>query len=234
MYVTKLIRRYLNKKAMKKKGKDIEMIDISEEEKKAFAEKFKGIELFKHLNDDAICWVVFIFYLSWMQENENEKLWEDFKEEITYKSRFFPKSEFLKKVDNVADYASAELCKGTVLYRAREYTNKDFAKNKELITFCQKLNEFFPQLKLQPEFNVSESAVNLIILGLAGDTNRKEELQQKVMEIVAEERPFWGFKESDCDAPPKEYAKTGRANSVGISFLYAALDKKTAITEMRP
>ena len=103
-----------------------------------------------------------------------------------------------------------------------------------MITFCQKLNEFFPQLKLQPEFNVSESAVNLIILGLAGDTNRKEELQQKVMEIVAEERPFWGFKESDCDAPPKEYAKTGRANSVGISFLYAALDKKTAITEMRP
>ena len=82
MYVTKLIRRYLNKKAMKKKGKDIEMIDISEEEKKAFAEKFKGIELFKHLNDDAICWVVFIFYLSWMQENENEKLWEDFKEEM--------------------------------------------------------------------------------------------------------------------------------------------------------
>lgn len=169
-----------------------------------------------------------------MQENENEKLWKDFKEDIKHKSRFFPKSDFLKKVDNVSDFASVELCKGTVLYRAREYTESDYFQNKETIAFYQKLNDFFPNLKLQLEDIGSESAINLILLALAGDTKRIDELYQKVKEIADEEKPFWGFKEGDCDAPPKVYAKAGRANSVGISFLYAATDKKTAIMEMRP
>lgn len=80
----------------------------------------------------------------------------------------------------------------------------------------------------------SESAMNLVYLAFVGDSNRMEELRQKVMEIVAEEKPFWGFDAKNCDAPPKEHAKAGRANSIGISFLYAATDKKTAIMEMRP
>ena len=94
----------------------------------------------------------------WIQENENERLWKDFKEDIKYKSRFFPKSELLKKVDNVSDYASLELSKGTLLYRAREYTEAYFFKNREVIAFYQKLNEFFPHLKLQLEDIGSESS----------------------------------------------------------------------------
>lgn len=219
---------------MKKEDKDAGTVEWSEKDKKAFAEKFKDVELFKNLDDDGICSAVLILYLVWMQENENENLWKDFTESIKYKSRFFPKSDFLEKVDNVSDYASVELCKGTVLYRAREYTESDFFKNKEAIAFYQKLNEFFPHLKLQLEDIGSESAMNLILLAIAGDTKRMDELCQRIKEIADEEKPFWGFKESDCDAPPKAYAKAGRANSVGISFLYATTDKKTAIMEMRP
>ena len=219
---------------MKTERSDIGEIDLSEEDKKVIAERFRGIELFNNLNDEDVCWAVFILYLVWMQENENERLWKKFEEEIKYKSRFFPESKMLKKVDSISDYASVELCKGTVLYRASEYTNSDLIKNEEVTTIYQKLNEFLPHLKLQLEDMESESVMNLISLILTGDTNRVKELQREVMEIVNEYKPFWGFDEKGSDAPPKEFAKAGRANSAGISFLYAASDKKTAIMEMRP
>lgn len=219
---------------MKKADGNIGKVELSKENMKVFAEKFKDMELFKNLDDDGICSAVIMLYFIWMQENENERLWKDFKEDIKHKSRFFPESELLKKVDNILDYASVELSKGTVLYRAREYTESDSLQNKELIAFYQKLNEFFPHFKLQPEDIGSESAMNLVWLALAGDADKTKELYQKVKEVADEESPFWGFKEIDCDAPPKEFAKAGRANSVGISFLYAATDKRTAIMEMRP
>ena len=221
-------------KEMAKNKKDIRKIKISEEDKRAFAKKFKNIDIFKNLDDNGIFWAVFTLYLVWIQENENERLWKDFKEEIMYKSRFLPKSKLLKNVDNIYYYASVELCKGTVLYRAREYTNSDLIKNKEVISIYEKLNEFFPHLKLRLEDMESDSVINLISFVLMGDTNKIEELQRRVMEIVNEDKPFWGFDDKGCDAPPREFAKAGRANSIGVSFLYAASDKKTAIMEMRP
>lgn len=224
----------LTLKEMTKEKDDIGTIEISEEDKKAFAKRFKNFEIFKNLDDNGIFWAVSILYLVWMQENENERLWIDFKKEIQYKSRFFPESDLLKKVDNVSDYASDELSKGTILYRSREYTNSDLIGNKEIIAFYQKLNEFFLHLNLQLEDVESEPAMNIVSLVLGGDINRIEELRKKIMETVTEEAPFWGFDEEGCDAPPKKYAKAGRANSIGISFLYAATDKKTAIMEMRP
>ena len=85
-------------KEMAKNKKDIRKIKISEEDKRAFAKKFKNIDIFKNLDDNGIFWAVFTLYLVWIQENENERLWKDFKEEIMYKSRFFPKSNLVKKV----------------------------------------------------------------------------------------------------------------------------------------
>ena len=74
---------------MTKEKDDIGTIEISEEDKKAFAKRFKNFEIFKNLDDNGIFWAVSILYLVWMQENENERLWIDFKKEIQYKSRFF-------------------------------------------------------------------------------------------------------------------------------------------------
>ncbi len=61
-----------------------------------------------------------------------------------------------------------------------------------------------------------------------------QKLHQSITEIETRGKPFWGFDEKNCDAPPKGHAISGRANSTGISFLYVASDKKTAIMEMRP
>ena len=49
-------------------------INISEEDKREFASKFKSIENFQDLDDDSICSIVILMYFSWIQENENEKL----------------------------------------------------------------------------------------------------------------------------------------------------------------
>lgn len=188
----------------------------------------------ENLEDNNEYLTLMLLWLIWMQEHENEKLWKNFQKDIKHNSRFFPKSELLEKVDNISVYASSELCMGTVLYRAREYKNDDYLKNKEVVMIYEKLNELFPNMKLQLEDVKSDSAMNIISLALGGDVSKMEKLRQNIMETEIKEKPFWGFDEKNCDAPPKECATAGRANSAGISFLYAASDEKTAIMEMRP
>lgn len=185
-------------------------------------------------NDNSDYWTIMLLYLIWMQENENEKLWNDFKDEIKHKTRFFPQSQLLNKIDNISEYASAELNAGIILYRAREYKTSELLKNKTVVALYEELNALFPNFKLQLNDIVSESAMNIVRLALACKENNSEELQQIISQILDEGNPFWGFDEYNCDAPPKENATAGRANSSGISFLYAANDIKTAIMEMRP
>ena len=225
----------MSREGQKKRDcKKIKKENLSIESKNKIIEKYKHIEAFKNIEDEGVFWMVMLFYLVWMQENENEKLWKDFATKIKYESHFFPECKLLKKVDSISEYASVELDKGTILYRAREYKDLDFFDNREIIALYTKINEFFPNLKLQLEDIGSESAMKIVSLALAGETKKFKELCKKVTRIADQEKPFWGFDEKGSDAPPKDYAKAGRANSVGISFLYAASDKKTAIMEMRP
>lgn len=186
------------------------------------------------VSNDSDYWAIVLLALIWMQENENERLWNDFKEEIKHKTRFFPKSELLNKIDNISEYASAKLNAGTVLYRAREYKTADFLENKAVVALYDKLNDLLPHFKLQLDDIVSVSAMSNVSLALALKENNPEVLQQIIIQLLDEERPFWGFDEDNCDAPPKEKATAGRANSCGISFLYATNNIKTAIMEMRP
>ena len=221
-------------KEMIESSKNLGEKDALSKDKAELGENDKKTLPFENMEDENIKWTILLFMLILLQEHENERLWKDFKEEIKYKSRFFPQSELLKKIDNISEYASVELSKGTILYRAREYKDADYLRNEEVIAMYEKLNEFFPHFELQLEDIRSESAMTIITLALSGDIDKVEKLRQKLEEIMNREKPFWGFDEKNCDAPPKEDAKAGRANSVGISFLYAATDVKTAIMEMRP
>ena len=84
-------------KQIKKSKKTNKKTNLSTKDKEKIIKKYKNVEMFKNLDDEGIFWLVLISYLSWMQENENEKLWKDFKNKIKYKSHFFPKSKLLKK-----------------------------------------------------------------------------------------------------------------------------------------
>ena len=132
------------------------------------------IESSDNLEKDNDYLAMMLLCFIWMQEHENEKLWENFQDDIKHNSRFFPKSELLEKVDNVSVYASVELCTGTILYRAREYKNNDYLKNKEVVMIYEKLNELFPNMKLQLEDVKSDSAMNIISLALGGDVSKME------------------------------------------------------------
>lgn len=125
-------------KRMKKFKKENKKTTLSAKDKEKIIKKYKNVEMFKNVEDESIFWLVMIFYLSWMQENENERLWKDFKNKIKYKSHFFPQSKLIKKIDKVLEYASVELDKGTILYRAREYKDSDFFKNEEKLLFIKK------------------------------------------------------------------------------------------------
>ena len=157
-----------------------------------------------NLEDDKDYLALMLLCFIWMQEHENEKLWKNFQEDRKHNSRFFT---------NKSDY---------------------YLKNKEVVAIYEKLNELFPNMKLELEDVKSDSAMNIISIALGRDMDKMQKLRQIITETEAKEKPFWGFNEENCDAPPKENAVAGRANSVGISFLYAASDQKTAIMEMRP
>lgn len=79
-------------KDLKKTDNNGENIEISEEDKKVMVKRFRDAGLFETLDDDGIYYMILIFFLVWIQENENERLWKDFKEDIKYKSRFFLKA----------------------------------------------------------------------------------------------------------------------------------------------
>lgn len=221
-------------KEMKESNKFEDEATVPERLKMENASKQEDVKSSNNCDDTGCGTQMILYLITLMQEQENEKLWRDFKEEIKHKTRFFPKSELLEKIDNISGYASVVICKGTVLYRAREYTSSDFLGNKMVVAAYEKLNELFPDLKLQIEDLGSDAAMNIISLVLSGNIAKFEELQRKIAETAEKEKPFLGFDEENCDAPPKEYATVGRANSSGISFLYATTDKKTAIMEMRP
>lgn len=219
-------------KALRENGENKEELDDSREDNKE--NSFENNVPCDNVERNDDYWMLALFYFFLIQEHDNEKIWKNFQNDIRHSSRFFPKSELLEKVDNVSVYASIELCGGTVLYRAREYKKDDYLRNKEVVAIYEKLNELFPNMKLELEDVRSDSVMNMICLALGGDAVKMQELYQNIMETEAKEKPFWGFDEKNSDAPPKECAIAGRANPAGISFLYAASDKKTAIMEMRP
>ena len=136
----------------------------------------------ENLEDNDDYWLLMLLYLIWMQEHENEKLWKKFKEDINHNSRFFPGSELLEKVDNVSVYATAELSMGTVLYRAREYKNDNYLKNKEVVAIYEKLNELFPDMQLQLEDVNSDSVMSMISFFLYGEMSKIQELRHCITE----------------------------------------------------
>ena len=52
--------------------------------------------------------------------------------------------------------------------------------------------------------------------------------------INSKSTQFQGYGKKESGAPPAKYAKEGRLNGVGISFLYTCNDETTVIHELRP
>lgn len=105
-----------------------EQASATKEEMIEFASKYKNIEAFKDSDDETTYWFIMLFILLMYIDYNTQKLWESFAEEVKTKNRFFPESELLKKISDIAEKATCTISKGDILYRARDYTEQDFFK----------------------------------------------------------------------------------------------------------
>lgn len=88
-------------------------------------------------------------------------------------------------------------------------------------------NRFFPEMEFDSEKleKLQELLESLLV------TEKNLSIQWHRCRIQFNEEPF---KLSEMGAPPRKLASSGRANPVGIPYLYLACDVDTAIAEVRP
>lgn len=193
----------------------------------------KSLEQKNNINYDENQVVLMTLILSVILKKsiEDNKRWEDFSKSIKTESHFFPKGKLLERIEEIATYATSTIKKGTILYRAREYGQDDLSKDEEITSLSNMIQERYPNLDSMSEAElmniIQEETLNL-------HDKKISEIEKKVEEKKKAKEPFWGFNKRGSDAPPSEKALEGRANARGISYLYTAVDRKTAIQEMKP
>ena len=185
----------------------------------------KDTNSFAKLSDDE-AWLV-LFLLAYADAG---KYWYEFKEEISHKHRFFPKSELLDMVKGMKEAATTVLNKGQIYYRARVNTSSFlvFEHNKKILNELRKtIDESFPDLKDKSFEEVCYYFQNPIM-------QLDNKVSEKLDSLLSVRKEFWGYKIADLDSPPSVKATAGRANPAGISYLYVCDSRKTAIMEVRP
>ncbi len=198
------------------------------------ASEYKKLDLFKDDDEENLYWYLILFLVSIFNDYDTQKLWKSFSDEIKTKNRFFPKSEFVKRINEIAEKAICFINKGEIFWRAREYSNKDLFKNKIVISLIDIINEEFPDLKIDASDIFNESLLNILSIRLLGNQSINKKIADKIDALMNKEDSFYGYDKKGSDAPPNELAKEGRANPKGISYLYATNDVNTAILEQRP
>lgn len=191
-------------------------------------------EMLKKTDNETMDWIIMLSALLALIDYDTQKLWEDFAEEVKTKNRFFPESKLLKRIADIAEQATCIIEKGELLYRSRDYSEQDFLKNDMIISLMEIMKEEFSNLELDDTDIFNESAMNIVSLYLYRDEEKGKRIIEKIDNLLKKSTNFYGYDKDNSDAPPGSYANEGRANPKGISYLYTAMDIKTAILEMRP
>lgn len=209
-------------------------IPKTKEEMVEFSSNYKNIDAIKNSDDEMTYWFVMLFILLMYIDYDTQKLWENFAEEVKTHNRFFPESELIKKKADIAEKATCTIAKGDILYRARDYSEQDFLNNDTVVAFVEIMKEELSDLEFDVADIFNEAAMSIASIHLCSDEEKSARITKKIDNLIKSKRAFYGYDKSNSDAPPNVYAKEGRANPKGISYLYAAKDIKTAILEMRP
>lgn len=177
-------------------------------------------------------WKYFFALFIMMEQTDSEKLttdWLSFDSQIKTKSRYFPDSELLNKIKELKEEVRLTLSSGKFLYRARAFDDPFIGyypnDKKELKDIFERN---YPHLK-------SKSIKEFYYYRLNDELSiARTSLTSDLKTFFSKRRKYWGYNNKDSDAPPSEHATSGRANARHISYLYAASDIKTAISEIRP
>lgn len=176
-----------------------------------------------------MCALIICFF-----DYDTQKMWESFAYEVKTKNRFFPESELLKNITDIAQRATYVISKGEILYRAREYTEQNFLENEVVIELADIMKQEFSTLEFEVTDVTNETAMSIVALLLCENEGKRKKILEKFDSVLKKSTCFWGFDKDNSDAPPCDCTKEGRENPKGISYLYTAKDIKTAILEMRP
>jgi len=155
------------------------------------------------------------------------ELWNEFEDEIKYKNRFSPEANFVKVFSKLAQKADYKLNKDTILFRARKIDEKQL--HPIVKSFIDRVKEYFNDYNTQKILENCNDIWDYIINLPIDEWNDKFAKISSSNEIVK-----WGFQEDDSDAPPNDKCIPGRANPLGIRYLYTSDDITTAISETQP
>ncbi|MDE5753835.1 MAG: RES family NAD+ phosphorylase [Oscillospiraceae bacterium] len=130
---------------------------------------------------------------------------------------------------------------GTSLFRARQIKSNEW--NQVEVDVYKLKDEFFKiflsdtEIESAKKLDLHISLETLFCLKtLAEKELEGDQLKNldKLTRKYSAKEFFYGFAESGCGVPPEEYRKSGRLNAEKDEYLYLALEKDTAIYEMRP
>lgn len=178
-------------------------------------------------------WIKIIYKISMVEEMQVRKWIEELENELAEKNRFFPDGKVLKLVDKLVDAPHKVLEKGTKIFRARTID-----KYHEQQYFSSLRNDINRIISVHiPDFDINNGNYALMNLAEYVQKNNIKNIfdteEQKIINKYGV-KAWWGYNETESDAPPQGIAGAGRINPKVISYLYAADNKKTAALEVRP
>ena len=158
---------------------------------------------------------------------EVKSKWNKFVEDIINKDDNLYNSEFLALFEICIIEAKYTLDKMSTFYRARKM---DIAKFSSFVgSLIEKVSEEYENYGYLEQFNNVKDVWDYLSNLSLDELERLFNYNIDLKNIL-----FWGFDETESDAPPKEKAVAGRANPDFISYLYAAKVEETAISEIQP
>jgi uncharacterized protein YrzB (UPF0473 family) len=153
-------------------------------------------------------------------------MWNELEEELKTNNRDFHKSEFITIFDKCAKEAKCIIPKGYILYRARKIETDElpFEVKQIINTANENLKDFDHPYQPNKDEDIWDYIKNIPFENW--EQYYKDDLKTQNIS-------FWGFNGEKSDAPRYNNVQ-GRANPVGISYLYTARDINTAISEIQP
>ena len=154
-------------------------------------------------------------------------MWNELEEELKNRTRFFPKSEFISIFKKCAEESGYTLNKGVILFRARKIDLKEFSKEVQDIinVVIEQYENYDYQKSAEKDKDVFEYIQRLPF-------NEWEDNYINIHHL--QNIDFWGFNKCGSDAPRNLRTTQGRANPLGITYLYTARNLETAISEIQP
>jgi len=152
------------------------------------------------------------------------KEWLDFKDELIYSNRFFPKSNMRAKIKKLIVKCEDYIDEGNIFFRAREYTLNSVHEMSDLIAEEKRVKD------------IKNTMLRSLILAANKDDiwsiHIKDPISRSLIEKM-EKTSEWGYSKDESGMPNREKAGLNRASPKYISYLYLANDVNTSLAEAR-